>query len=231
MTGLTSRSGMPGRALLASARVLFDAHTLETVVVPVLADLQREVDDAGDSRTRRLRARVDGYLAFWRVVMAIPFAIPSDSNGTFREFFVGRSGGNLLIVLGIALLVAIAPMFGWFAFAVIAVGSVIAVGLRKWNDSIVLRRWNTRHPSELAPIDPTASPRAEINLSSIPVAGDIGGLMFVVGTFVIVLLGLPSVRWFVLGSMVIGGVLAASLFAWRSSHAGTVPRVPSILGR
>jgi hypothetical protein len=254
------------------AKVVFDEHALETFVVPVLADLQQEIHEAGDSRTRRLAARVRGYLAFWRVVMAIPFAIPKPEPGASDSFFVAKSGGNLLIVLSVALLVAIAPVFGWFAFTVIAVGSLIAVGLRRWNDrhpggrgaveplfwvpalvlftlispmfawfvvaviasgvvmSIVLRRWNTRHPSELAAIDPmSSSPRAEINLSSIPVAGDIGGLMFVVGTFVIVLLGLPDVRWFVLGSIAIGMAMAGGLFAWRSSRASTLPRVTSIL--
>ena len=64
------------------------------------------------------------------------------------------------------------------------------------------------------------TPGAEINLSSIPVAGDIGGLLFVIGAIVTVLLGLPDIRWFVLGSVVVGAVLAGGLFVWRSSHAG-----------
>jgi hypothetical protein len=237
----------------------------------VLADLQREVQEAGDNRTKGLSARLRGYFAFWRVVMAVPFMIPTSPHGSVRSILLGKSGGNLLVVLGIALLVAISPVFGWFAFAVIAAGSLVAIGLRRWNDrhsggrgaadpiiwapalvlfaaitplfawfvaavivsgvlmAIVLRRWNTRHPSELAPVNP--APDARINISSIPVAGDIGGLMFVVGSFVVVLLGLPDVRWFVLGSIVSGAVLAGGLFMWRSAHAGDPPRALSILGR
>jgi len=263
---------MPGRVLLKLAKAIFNQQALETVVIPVLADLQREVQEAGDNRTMGLSARLRGYFAFWRVVMAVPFMIPTSPHGSIRSILLGKSGGNLLVVLGVALLAAISPVFGWFAFAVIAAGSLVAIGLRRWNDrhsggrgaadpiiwapalvlfaaitplfawfvaavivsgvlmAIVLRRWNTRHPSELV-VTPSTLPDARINLSSIPVAGDIGGLMFVVGSFVVVLLGLPDVRWFVLGSIVSGAVLACGLFMWRSTHTSDPPRALSILGR
>jgi hypothetical protein len=267
-------SPLPGRMLLKLSQVLFDEHARTTIVIPLLADLQQEVQDAGDSRLQKLTARLCGYLAFWRVVMAIPFTGPVSSANTLRSILLGRSGGNLLIVLGVALLVAIAPVFGWFAFLVIAVGLLVAVGLRRWNNrhsglqgavdpmvwvpavvlfaaiwpmfgwfvaaaivsgvlmAIVLRRWNTRHPSVLAPSERmSVGPDAQINLSAIPVAGDFGGLMFVVGAFVVVILGLPDVRWFVLGSIVTGVALAGALFAWRATHTTDVPRVISILGR
>ena len=51
MTGLTSHSHMPGRVLLKLAKAIFNQQALETVVIPVLADLQREVQEAGDNRT------------------------------------------------------------------------------------------------------------------------------------------------------------------------------------
>ncbi len=216
--------------------------------MPVIADLQREVADAGDDRTRRRHARRRGYLASGGSSCPVVFTIPPSSEGPLRSLLLGRSGGNLLIAAGIALLSAILPVFGWFAAAVIGAGALVAIGLRRWNDrhtgsrgaveplvwipalalfaaiwpmfgwfvvavvvsgavaAIALRRWNTRHPSTLAPADPLAArPDAQINLSSIPVGGDFGGLMFVVGSFVIVLLGFPDARWFVLGSIVIGG--------------------------
>jgi hypothetical protein len=122
--------------------------------------------------------------------------------------------------MAVALFAAIWSMFGWFVLAAVGGGVIMAV---------VLRRWNTRHPSELAPTPRT--PGAEINLSSIPVAGDIGGLLFVIGAIVTVLLGLPDIRWFVLGSVVVGAVLAGGLFMWRSSHAHSLAPVNSILRR
>ena len=261
----------PGRVLLALARVLFDERVLKTVVIPLLADLQREVQEARNSR-RRLTARVQGYLAFWRVVMTMPFTAPATSpTSSLRAILLGQSGGNLLIVLGAALLAAIAPVFGWCALLAVAFGSLVAIGIRGWNDrhsatrgggepvmwvpalvliaaitplfgwfvaaaivsgvvaAILLRRWNTRHPSTLAPSEPGAMHDPQINLSAIPVGGDFGGLMFVVGAFVIVMFGLPDIRWFVAGSLVTGAAMAAGLFVWRSMHAGELPRVPSIL--
>jgi hypothetical protein len=58
-------------------------------------------------------------------------------------------------------------------------------------------------------------PEAEINLSSTPVAGDLGGLLFVIGATVTVVLGLPDVRWFVLASVIVGAALNHSSRAWR----------------
>jgi hypothetical protein len=72
-------------------------------------------------------------------------------------------------------------------------------------------------------------PDAEINLSSIPVAGDFGGLLFVIGAIVTVLLGLPDIRWFVLGSVVFGGATAVALFVWRSIQARSATPANSIL--
>ena len=132
----------------------------------------------------------------------------------------GGAADPLLSLLAVTLFAAIWSMFGWFVLAAVGGGVIMA---------IALRRWNTRHPSELAPSSRT--PGAEINLSSIPVAGDIGGLLFVIGAIITVLLGLPDIRWFVLGSVVVGAVLAGGLFVWRSSHTSTLTPANSILRR
>jgi len=110
-------------------------------------------------------------------------------------------------------------MFGWFVAATIVGGLLMAVAFR---------RWNTRHPSTVV-TSASANPDARINMSSIPVGGDIGGLFFVIGAIAIVLLGLPDVRWFVLASTIVAGVLAFGLFTWRSKHSGS--RFMSVLGR
>ena len=267
----------PGEHLLNLAARLFDEPTRSTFVLPALADFQQELHEAGASRVRKLTAWVRGYAAFARLVLAAPFIVPSAPMGSpITTFIVGRYGGNLLLVLAVALFAAIRPLFGWFAVAVVASGIALAAALRLWHNrhpgarggaadpllslltvalfaaiwsmfgwfvlaavaggavmAVALRRWNTRHPSELAPSSGRASmPGAEINLSSIPVAGDIGGLLFVIGAIVTVLLGLPDIRWFVLASVVAGAVLAGGLFAWRSAHtARTLAPVNSILRR
>ena len=270
-------SRQPGEHLLKLAARLFDEPTRSTFVIPALADFQQELREAGSNPLRRLTAQLRGYAALARLVLAAPFIVPSAPMGSpITTFIVGKYGGNLLLVLAVALFAAIRPWFGWFAVAVVALGIVLATALRLWHNrhpgarggaadpllsllavalfaaiwsmfgwfvlaavaggavmAIALRRWNTRHPSQLAPSRGSASmPGAEINLSAIPVAGDIGGLLFVVGAIVTVLLGLPDIRWFVLGSVVAGAALAGGLFAWRSSHtARTLVPANSILRR
>jgi hypothetical protein len=194
------------------ARALFDEPVRSGVIDAAVADLQREVQEA-QGGVRRVHAYVRGYVAFWKLVVLAPFMFPdrpAPASGRLITALVGRTGGNGLVVFVVALLWASWPMFGWFIGAAAIGGTLLAVALR---------RWYTHHPSEFAPDDPLASlPSAQINMSSIPVAGDIGGLFFVVGAVVTVLLGVPAVRWFILGSVAGGCLLAVGVFAWRSSH-------------
>jgi hypothetical protein len=273
MTAFTANPLQPGERLVKLATRLFDEPTRSNFVIPALADYQKELSEAGASATKRTTAHVRGYAAFARLVLAAPFIVPSaPMGGPMTTFVTGKHGGNLLLVLALALFGAIRPLFGWFAVAVIGLGVALAIALRVWNNrhpgarggaadpllsllavalfaaiwsmfgwfvlaaiagglimAVALRRWNTRHPSRFAPRART--PGAEINLSSIPVAGDIGGLLFVIGAIVTVLLGLPDIRWFVLASVVVGAVLAGGLFLWRSARTSTVVPVNSIRPR
>ena len=261
----------PGERLLKLATLLFDEPTRSTFVLPALADFQHELQDAGASPINRLTAHLRGYAAFARLLLAAPFIVPSAPMGSpISTFVTGKYGGNLLLVLALALFAAIRPWFGWFAVAVVAFGVVVAIALRVWHTrhpgsrggdpllsllvvalfaaiwsmfgwfvlaavgggvimAVALRRWNTRHPSQFAPA--AHRPGAEINLSSIPVAGDIGGLLFVIGAIITVLLGLPDIRWFVLASVVVGAVFAGGLFLWRSTRTTTLVPMNSILRR
>jgi hypothetical protein len=274
MTAFTSNR-QPGERLVKLATLLFDEPTRSTFVLPALADFQQELREAGDSTVKRLVAHVRGYAAFARLLVAAPFIVPSAPMGSpVTTFVVGKHGGNLLLVLALALFAAIRPLFGWFAVAVIGLGVTLAIVLRVWNNrhpdsrataadpllsllavalfaaiwsmfgwfvlaavgggvlmAVALRRWNTRHPTRYPPASGRAMPGAEINLSSIPVAGDFGGLLFVIGAIITVLLGLPDIRWFVLGSVVVGAALAAGLFLWRSTRTSTLVPANSILRR
>jgi hypothetical protein len=55
-------------------------------------------------------------------------------------------------------------------------------------------------------------------MSAIPVGADIGGLLFVFGSMLAVLTGLPIVRLFLLAAVVLGGLVAWALLAWHASH-------------
>jgi hypothetical protein len=149
--------------------------------------------------------------------IALAFALRLWNN---RHPARGGAADPLLSLLAVALFAAIWSMFGWFVLAAVAGGVIMA---------IALRRWNSRHPSQFAPA--SRKPDAEINLSSIPVAGDIGGLLFVIGAIITVLLGLPDIRWFVLASVVVGAAFAGGLFVWRSFRSASLTPANSILRR
>ena len=85
--------------------------------------------------------------------------------------------------------------------------------------AVGLHAWNSRHPTAVACTRRIYSKDPEINISSVPVGGNIGGLFFVAASSLTILLGLPELRGFVLGAMIGGALLAWGLFAWRRSHA------------
>ena len=101
------------------------------------------------------------------------------------------------------------PLFGAWVGLVTVAGALVAIGIHAWYQ---------RHPSDTP--DPTErqwrSP--QINFSSTDVAGNIGGLIFVVGSVLVVAVGLPSVFWFLLAGTVAGCFLAWGLAAWHTSH-------------
>ncbi|HET9384847.1 MAG TPA: hypothetical protein VFO67_06845 [Gemmatimonadales bacterium] len=210
MTRPASETRLPGRVLLLIARALFEEPVCSTVIDPAIADLQREVQDA-QGGMQRARACLRGYLAFWTLVAMALFTLRGRrAGGGIMTLLLGRTGANGLVVFVVALLWASWPMFGRFIAAAVIGGTLLA---------IALRQWYTRHPSKVAPGRPLAAlPDAQINLSSIPVGADIGGLLFVIGAAVTMLLGLPASRWFILGSLLCGSTLAVVVFAWRSTH-------------
>ena len=64
----------------------------------------------------------------------------------------------------------------------------------------------------------SARSSSQINFSSTEVAGNIGGLIFVVGSVFIVAIGLPSVIWFLFAATIAGCILAWALVTWHTRH-------------
>src|SRR5262245_59947506 len=114
-----------------------------------------------------------------------------------------RPNGTALLTLVTALFVATWPFFGTFTLATLAAGLVMSRWMRTWHDE---------HPDTVAV--PDGTPRAEINMSSIPVRGDGAGLLFSVGS-VAILLALPQLRWFLIASVGCAVLAAVVLIAWR----------------
>jgi hypothetical protein len=210
MTGSTNRRHVPGTTLLRIAALLFNEHLLSAVVEPTIADLQREIADAGPSRVKRLSAQWRGYCAFWRLIVAAPFASPPAPAGdagavAFPDAIARLAIGSIVFLL----LAAFGPLLGVWIGGVTAAGALFA---------IVIHAWYERHPSEM-PI-PTQSQRysPQINFSSTEIAGNIGGLIFAVGSVFIVVVGLPSVILFLVAATMAGCVLAWGLAAWHTAH-------------
>ena len=181
----------PGTRLLKIAPWLFNERFLASVVRPTIADLQSEVAAAGSDHVKRLRARWRGYTAFWMLMVIAPFALWSYDRPNLAT-------GRLAAGSAAVMLPAMVTLGAWTAF-VAAAGTLIA---------FLIHAWYKRHPSEIAmPDGPWRSP--QINFSSTDIAGNIGGLIFVVGSVVIVSLALPAVFWFLLA-----GTFAACFVAW-----------------
>jgi hypothetical protein len=58
-----------------------------------------------------------------------------------------------------------------------------------------------------------------INISRIRIGGDVGGLVFVVGTVGSLLVGVPSARMFFVQTLIGGSLLAVALAWWHRHHA------------
>lgn len=203
-----NRSHLPGVVLLKIAQLLFSERMLSEVVRPTIADLQHEVAEARSGRVNCLRALCRGYCAFWKLTVVAPFAsgISRDKSavafqGTVTRFAVGSSVVSLLAIT--------AGVGAWI--------SVLAAAITLF--AVVIHRWYEHHPSNLpAPAEPSRKPSPQINFSSMEVAGNIGGLIFAVGSVLIVAIGLPSVIWFLLVATIAGCCLAWALVTWRTAH-------------
>ena len=210
MTRGTNRR-VPGAMLLKIARALFSERLLSTVIEPTIADLQREMTAAGPARISRVRAQFRGYTAFWPVMLIAPFASGLSRAGDEGVFAFPDTVARLAVAsIVIALLALAGPHVGASLSMLCAAAALFALGIH---------RWYQRHPSELpAPpeLERQGSPR--INFSSTQVAGNVGGLIFALGTVFIVAVGVPSVIWFLFTAMVAGCVVAWALARWRTSH-------------
>ena len=209
MTSPTDGRRLPGTTLLNIAPLLFSEQFVSTVVHPTIADLQSEYAAAGASRVRRLRALVRGYAAFWTVMIVAPFA-----QSAAPERIADGSSGSVVqhFAAGIAALTVLA-----FAGALFEVSAVIVI-LAGVLCAIAIHAWYERHPSQNVP--PSGQPwrTPQINFSSMDVAGNVGGLIFVVGSLLVVVLAVPQMLGVLMAGAAAGCLLAWRLIAWHRRH-------------
>jgi hypothetical protein len=148
-------------------------------------------------------------------VVLLALLIPAAGAGApLTSLLLGR-GGSSLALLALLLFAAMWPIFRVFVAGAMVAGLALAV---------CLRAWNNLHPTAVARTRQIYGKDPEINLSAIPVGGNIGGFFFVLASSLTVLLGLPELRWFVFGAVVGGVALAWGLFAWHGAHMDSPAR-------
>lgn len=118
-----------------------------------------------------------------------------------------RHDSVFLLVLALTLLLATSTFFGPFGLAAILAGALL---------SVALHRWTADSSSGFAVTDRLTP----INFASVHVGGDAGGLIFVLGSIAILGLGLPTLRWFLIASVIVAVAVAAGRIAWTSAHIG-----------
>ena len=62
------------------------------------------------------------------------------------------------------------------------------------------------------------------SISRTRVGGDIAGAMAVVGSVVVIIVGIPPLKWFFAGALACGAMCAFALSYWNRRHPG--PRKP-----
>lgn len=67
-------------------------------------------------------------------------------------------------------------------------------------------------------MQPTDEKPPEIRIDRIPVGGGVAGLIFAVGSCLIFLIGIPAMRWFLLGSVAVGAVFGGLLWRWHKKR-------------
>jgi hypothetical protein len=178
------------------------------------------VQTAGPDRYRRALAHLRGIRAFWTVMLVAPLEARARPAAHAAPQDPSLRGAGLLSALLAVLLASTWPFLEWLTLAIPACGLLFAMALH-W--------WYVRHPA--TPVEagvPTRWRPAEINFSCTPIGGNAGGLIAVVGSVVIVLIGVPGVRLFLIGAITSGLLLAAGMRAWhtRTEAASAAPLLP-----
>ena len=117
-----------------------------------------------------------------------------------------------LYAIGAFLILFMWQMLNWSIVLTAVTGLLLAIGLRRWNDG---------HPASFpAPRRADDDSRLQINIALVPVAANVGGLMFMCGSLAILTVGLPLVRGFLIVALAGGVAMAYGLSAWHAAHPG-----------
>lgn len=113
---------------------------------------------------------------------------------------LARHDSVFVLLLTLTLVLATWTFFSSFALAALVAGLLLSFPLHRHADDAGSGSGDYR--------------QVGINISRIRVGGDAGGLITVLGSIAILALGLPMLRWFLVGSVLVASVMAAGRIAW-----------------
>ena len=70
-----------------------------------------------------------------------------------------------------------------------------------------------------------------ISMHKLPVGGNVMGAVFVIGVVVMFLVGIPLARWFLLGGIVLGGLLAMVFAAFHKRRSVEITDLSGVEGQ
>jgi hypothetical protein len=119
-------------------------------------------------------------------------------------------------LLALVLLIGNSTM-QWFLVGSIAVGVIVAVFLRRSHET---------NPIDLG----DERGRPEISMHRLPVGGGAAGLIFAVGSCLIFVVGIPALRWFLLGAVVVGSAVGGFLWRWHKKRPIEITDIHDVNG-
>jgi cell division protein FtsW (lipid II flippase) len=118
----------------------------------------------------------------------------------------------ILVAIGcVGLLVVWVPELRWFLALALGCGSILA--------AVMFVLHSRQRQSHLPPPAENLEP-VQINFAKVPVDGGIAGLLVVVGSVGVLMIGLETVRWFFAATLACGILLAVFIAGWRREHPG-----------
>ena len=130
-----------------------------------------------------------------------------------------NGGGAVLLLLVALLFASLWTLFDLVSLATLLMALGVGASLRVWHDRHPATEYSRgRDDRYLVP---------QINISAVPVGGDVGGLLFVGAAVLAFIIGIPAMRTFAAASMLCSLISAAVLVYCRRGVRPLVTRVVS----
>ena len=130
-----------------------------------------------------------------------------------------NGGGAVLLLLVGLLFASLWTLFDLVSLATLLMAVCVSAALRVWHDHHPATEYRRGRDDRFV--------LPQINISAVPVGGDVGGLLFVGAALLTFIIGLPAMRTFAIASVLCSLISAAVLVHWRREVTTPVTRLVS----